>query len=533
MSEKVKVNFIDWENIRFNDGYLDFFYNYLLEKEIPMTAFDLAKAVVAEEIRKKKNEVSLQEKSLGRVYRPNEEYKIGETIVFPLLENQKGVAKDLRAGVNPDILSFSVTTFEMEDGVLRQFASRLFEHKLNEYDYSGLSQNEDLDPEKVYKRYGRKIARQIHEFLSASDGLVSIANYWFPQALLTEINPGYLNLAEAVLEMEEGKPVATANILSMIEYPLDSNDKLTEFSFNYALQKDDRFDEVGPTGTILWALTLLEPEDVRKKPLTLQYHTPQNLKISVDERELLDDILIHDELDLEFADFSVESPDSFDICINYPHWKAGTLPFIHQVDAIFPVALETKRVTFMFLDQKTNSTFPGWLVIPGKYVSGLKTWYRQNNVMPGSVIRLSKGETGETVLVSLIPPRASKDWVRTALFDSKGRLFFETRQQTISTEFDERMSIHVENSPQLDVVWEQYNKAEGNVNRLMEIVFKDLARATPQGIVHFQEIYAALNMMRRMPPSALLALLGQNDQIVQLDNLYFKFKTEDISEEAY
>ncbi len=533
MTEKAKLLLIDWENIRLDNSYLDFIYNYLLENEIPMTPFDLAKAIVSEKIRLTKKEISRKEKSKGRVYRPNETYEIGDTITFPLLSNQQGVVKDSRAGVNPDISDFSVTTFEMEDGSLKQFASRLSQHKLNDFDYSGANHSKELDPNEVYKKYGRKIAYQIQELLSASDGLVSIANYWFPQALLSEINPGYLNLAEAVLEMEESRPVPTANILSLIEYPLDSNDKLTAFSFNYALQADDRFDEVGPTGQILWALKLLEPEDVRKKPLTLQYNRQDSPLLPETARKLLDNIRIHDELDLQIDNSLTDTPESsFNVCISYPHWKAGTLPLINEILPIFPTALETKRVIFDFVDSKTNNVFPGWVVIPEKYVSGLKSWFRQNNVIPGSMIRISKGED-DTVNVALIPPRASKDWIRTALFDSKGRIYFETRHQMISTEFDERMCIYIENSPQLDVLWEQYNKSDVNLKRLIEIVFKDLSRSNPQGIVHFQEIYAGINMMRRFPPASLLAAVLNDDQFIQLDNLYFKLKTTEVSEEVY
>ena len=48
------------------------------------------------------------------------------------------------------------------------------------------------------------------------------------------------------------------------------NDKLMEFSLNYELQEDPRFDEVGTTGVIAWFLKKLEPQSVLETPLYLR-----------------------------------------------------------------------------------------------------------------------------------------------------------------------------------------------------------------------------------------------------------------------
>jgi len=88
----------------------------------------------------------------------------------------------------------------------------------------------------------------LNDYLESNDDLIQIAGKWFPRALFVDIGPGYLNLAEAVLEVEEGGPLTTNAILGQIEFPTDVNSKLTEFSFNFALQEDPRFDEVGPAG---------------------------------------------------------------------------------------------------------------------------------------------------------------------------------------------------------------------------------------------------------------------------------------------
>lgn len=532
MTENSNQIQINWDDMSFDESCLDFVFDFLFEKEMPMTPFDLAKAIIQEKIRVYKKEIAKQEKSQGLLYRPKEKYRIGEEVTFPLLNNLKGKVIEIRQGNNPDIPIFSVASFQMEDGSVRQFVSEYEDHSLNTFDYSSLYSSTLTDPIAVYKKYGKKIAAKIQKLLSQNGSLISIANYWFPKALLIDINPGYLNLAEAVLEMEEGKPVHTKKILELIEYPVDSNDQLTEFSFNYALHSDDRFDEVGPIGTVLWTLKLLEPEDVRKVPLTLKCYDDFHIENHGSPSYSFDQLRIHDELDTTSNDAPEDDIDYFDVCINYPHWKAGTIPLIKKIHSIFPTALETDRVIFNFIDAKTKESFPGWVIIPEKYVCGLKTWYREYSVIPGSIIRISKTEKIDEVIVSLIPPRASRDWIRTALFDQKGRIYFETKHQSISTKFDERMCIFIENSPQLDIVWEQNNKNGINLHRLIGNIFKDLSRSNPQGIVHFQEIYAGLNMMHRCPPQPLLDILMNDDQFVALDDLNFKLNVKAAEDEA-
>ncbi len=421
-----KPNTLDWKQLHLDQSDLDFIYNHLLEKEVPMTSKELARAIIVEKIRLFKKSLEKQQKKLGKLYRPAEAYQAGETVTFPLLSNLKAIAAETRKGNNPDISDFTVTEFEFEDGKKLAFATNLQEHSLNTLDYAIAEHKALLDEAKVVSTYGPAIARQIHKLLSESQELFDLADFWFPKALLADVNPGYLNLAEAALEMEEGNPVPTKNILDAIEYPMDSNEKLTEFSFNYALKQDDRFDEVGPVGNVLWTLKLLEPEDVRKKPLTLHNYT-KDVELPENVCFPFEDLAIHDELDQDCLKTSDENEDCFDLCINYPHWKAGTLPLIRK-DSLFPTALETDKVVFDFVD--TGQTLP--LARMGNYSGKLCLRVKVGivkTILPGSKIRISKNENHSKVNISLIPPRSSKDWIRTALFDSKGKLYFETRQQ--------------------------------------------------------------------------------------------------------
>lgn len=531
MNDKQINQLIEWDNLQLGQADLDFIYNFLLEEEKPMLSKELSKAVINEHIRIYKKELMKKEKTLGQVYRPNHDYKIGEVVLFPIINNQNAKVTAIRDGRNPDVPSFKVVTFLFDDGIQKEYAGSLADHRLNTINYMANETPSLLDVDEIIRQFGKDIVKNVVSLLSQTDELFSLSDLWFPKALMAEINPGYLNLAEAVMEMEEGVPVTTKKILEAIEYPLDSNEALTEFSFNYAMHKDDRFDEVGSTGNVIWMLKLLEPEDVRKKPLTLKYFSRPDTGKKVDNISL-SHLMIHDELD----DNSLAVPDkestTFDICINYPHWKAGTMPLIGAINSIFPTALETDKVIFEFYDRNKDLTFPGWVLIKDKYISGLKKWYRENHVIPGSIIRLSGRDENSIVEISLIPPHSSKDWVRTALFDKKGKLYFEVKQQPIHTEYDERMCIYVENNPQLDVIWEQYNKAGINFNHLLESVFKEISADNPQGIVHFLELYAGINMMHRCPPNELLMSLFESDHFEFLDDLYFRITSNETLQEV-
>lgn len=516
---------LDWSKVEITETDLDFIYNLLLEKETPMTTLEMAKFIISDRIASFKAEYIDKENASEALYRPATEYREGDVIEFPCSDNLRGVVKAVREGNNPDLGAFSVITVTMSDGSEREFASGLKEHKLNTYDYTRSDFNA-LDESAVYKKYGKNIARNIQVLLEQNEDLVKIAGFWFPQALLAEVNPGFLNLAEAVLEMEEGRPVPTKEILEQVDYPIDSNEKLTEFSFNYALQQDERFAEVGPIGIVLWTLVELQPEDVRKTPMTLKYN-PMGLTTDEDDSDILNGSNVFDELEPEQLAEPAEAVDSFDICINYPHWKAGTLPLIGSVRSIFPTALETDNVIFTFRDEQHDEEFPGWVIISKNYVSGLKQWYRSHSVIPGSIFRVSRNEKAEIVNISLIPPRASKDWVRSLKVDEKGKPDFETRQQKITTLFDERLVIYLTNSPQLDILWENNNREGLSIKKQLDLVFNKLAVDNPQGIIHFYEIYAAMNVIRRIPPHELLAVLINDETIQRIDRLYFKLNTEE------
>lgn len=520
----------DWKNFKLSPADFDFIYNYLLEKETPLSTRAIADAVIGERIRVLQSGLKKKLAQVGKIYRPSETYEIGETVTFIQNGNRTAKVLSIRDGHHPDIENFSVTKFAFESGDEKEYATALSDHSLNSLDPLSAIDPDFMDAAETMTRFGKPIIKAIRRNLTESEDLVCISDYWFPAALLADVNLGFLNLAEAVMEMENGVPVSTSKILEMIEYPSDSNTALTEFSFNVALKNDERFDEVGPLGKILWTLNSLEPEDVRKVPLTLRY-TPSAYAKYADSIDLNPaELSIHDELDQDSLGQPYNTPDHFDFCLSYPHWKAGTLPLLGAVLEIFPTAMEASHYIFDFIAEETGEKIMAWVVRDGNYICGLKPWFRANKIIPGNFIRVRPGETDSEVILSKIPARASKDWIRTALFDAKGRLSFETRQQQITTAFDERLTISVENSPNLDLVWETHNKPDLNFERFLKSIFRELTRENPQGIAHFSELYAGINMFRRCAPKELLAALTEIEDFVSLSNLYFKMNQSESGE---
>ena len=55
---------------------------------------------------------------------------------------------------------------------------------------------------------------------------------------------------------------------------------------------------------------------------------------------------------------------------------------------------------------------------------------------------------------------------------------------------------------------------------------RELTKSNPQGHVHAQELYAAINLVRRVPPAPLFALLETNPAFKHVGDLHFRLDEE-------
>jgi hypothetical protein len=509
-----------WEGFELQEEDIEFLYNYLLESEVPMTTHELVNALVMERIRREKQAIEQQRSSGGDLYQPKETYAVGHKLVFSGLGWRKGEVVSVRPGNNPDLGEFQVIQVALENGETRNFAAQLQDHKLN----APLQVAQDvpaLDVENVLQEYSLDLEENLREGLESNDDFVRIAGRWFPRALLVDINEGHLNLAEAVLDMAGGGPLPTAALLEQIDLSAHTNAKLLEFSLDLALQEDPRFDEVGPSGNVLWFLQRLEPPEVLEPPNNLRYPgmeydrsalTPEMIAL---ERELDDE--------LSPVPASDEDQESVEVPLIYPHWRSGTLPLSSCLRPLFPTAYEAPRIRFMLVDGDTGDKFPGWVVREKRYVFGLKDWYTERGLMPGSIIHVRRSDQPGEVIVQTDSRRSSREWIRTVLVGSDGGLVFAMLKQIVTANFDERMAIAVPDEKALDLIWQQMQKDRPPFEKVVVNIMRELAKLNPQSHVHASELYAAINIVRRCPPGPLLALLASRSWFVHVGDLHFRF----------
>src|SRR5919197_489758 len=258
-----------WTDLQITQQDVEYLHNHLFELETPLTARELVPVLIEERIRLERLALQERRQTGGKTYLPKEAYEVGDELIFPALNWKHGKVTGLRAGTNPEMGTFDVLTVDLGNGSERLFAANLSNHILNDQPIT--VEDQGLDAETILHEQGSAIEKKIETAFQADDDLVRIAGRWFPRALLIDVNVGHLNLAEAVLDMAGGEPLPTSTLLKDVALPEGVNPKLAEFSLNYALQEDERFDEVGPAGQVLWCLRRLEPEEVREVPLHLRY----------------------------------------------------------------------------------------------------------------------------------------------------------------------------------------------------------------------------------------------------------------------
>lgn len=511
-----------WNEFQTTNQDIEYLYNYLLEVETPQTSQELISALVSKRIETEIARLEKAKAGLGTPYLPKETYAVGDSLVFPALDDLTGKVIQVRDGFNPDHAPFKVIEVQTAANETRLFASGLEDHKLN-LPEAAAGANPYLDLQAVLSSFKDALTRNMEAALGGSKELVQIAGRWFPRSLLVDVNIGYLNLAEALLDEKGGGPLPTSSILQSIELPTDTNMKLTEFSLNLALQEDERFDEVGPTGEVLWYLHRLEPEAVLNQPSPLKFGALEyDFEGTADFLAQLSPNIV-DELEPLPNRTSGKDDDEVTLALIYPHWRAGTIPLAAEVSKLIPSAYESPRVLFTFVDENSGKKFSGWAVRSQGYVYGLSDWYKENDVIPGSLIHIKKsGKPGE-VIIFAEKKRPSKEYIHTTLVGADGGVVFALLKQNISTVIDERMAISIPDADSLDRAWQQSRGGKPALEKTIQQVMNNVIKLNPQGNVHAEELYAAVNTVRRCPPGLMLSVLLEKPWANHLGDLYFRF----------
>ena len=493
-------------------------YNHFLEVERPQTASQLALVVMEHRVAQEKNEI--RQRLAGRVvYQPRASYDEGDELVFPALNFAYGTVVGKREGQNPEAGQFSVIQVEL-NGKQREFAADLgVNHVLNQEEGTIFEALEMTSAEDLHALYGESVGELVSEALSEREAFIRLGDEWFLKGLMVDVNIGHLNLAEAVLEINDGGPLAPEEILPHLDLEEEFPQETQIFSLNHALLKDNRFDEVAPVGEIGWYLARMEPSSVQEVPGRLEYDP-----IPYDEEALTPELrLLERELDDEWSDLEpITTPQPVVLTLTYPHRWAGTLPLSARTRALFPPS-NSPRQRVVFVDEQTDEEIVGWVVQFDRYVYGLEDWYAENEIPIGGFISLRPGPEPGVILLNYDRRRGQREWVRLASVEND-RLEFELERRTISCGYDDLLIVGTEFVAAVDALWRRAESRDRPVVSLLNEIFPELAALNPQHTVHAKTLYSAIQLLRRMPPGPLFAELVSNPAFVPVGDHYWQYE---------
>lgn len=510
------------------DDDLEYLLGILLEKEIPLSTHDLALALIDRRLHTQQAAIADRYKDV-RVYSPAQTYSMGERLLFTAFENQLGVVVGTRAGDSATYGAFTVIQVDFEDGnSVREFACALTgDHALNAQ--NGAAQDgvppfktELPSAQAVFDANRREWLSSVSETLTLSDELVSVAGKWFPRSLMLDVNEGHLNLTEAVLDLADGQPMLTSDILRDVGGIGKGDPALQAFCLNDALNNDSRFDEVGPVDTVMWYLRRLEPPEVQTTPAMLNY-----APIDYDPTLLTPELeMLEREIDDEWSDIDFQSSgdmDSAAILLIYPHRRVGTLPLNHAMQNVFPTARRTPRVYVTLVDGQDGEEYTGWVVRQQRYVFGLGKLYRKHGVPVGARMLARRSSEPGKIIITVKANRRRTEYVR-LIVPKDGQIAFEEQKRALNAEYDDQVILGADDIAAVDALFQSTSQSRKSMNALLRMLMNELARSSPQGTVHAKTLYSAYNVLRRCPPGPIFAALMGGTEFEHVGNHYWKMR---------
>jgi hypothetical protein len=176
------------------------------------------------------------------------------------------------------------------------------------------------------------------------------------------------------------------------------------------------------------------------------------------------------------------------------------------------------------VDGHSGESFPGWVVREEGYVFGLEEWYREYDVPVGGLVRVREGEQAGQVVVETLDRRMRNDWIRTVSVSEGHKVGFTMLKQPVGTAYDDLMVIGLVDKQVIDEVWMKQERNKTPLDRTVAHLFRDLAKLTPQGAVHAQTLYAAVNVVNRQPPAAVFQELVTRPYYEHVGDLYWRFE---------
>lgn len=511
------------EQFTLTEKDLSFLYGLILDEARPFTLKALSVALVERHCRQEE-ELIQAELSKGAVYQPKDTYEVGSHIIFPALNYALGTVEGSRPGKNPDYGEFTVITVRLqEDDEEREFASALQgDHPLNrDQGISALLAGSDLlSPEQLYELHSKAVDAELETKLDGREDFIRFGEKWFLKDLLVPIDALQLNIAEALVEVRS-MPMSTRQFIAELDLPREGSDEILSLSLNRALAADPRFDNIGDEGRDIWYLRRLTPKQVVEPlPRLVIEQVPHDRSDISDEL-----LLIEREIDDEGSDGTVMGPSRplyrTTIGLTYSHWRSGTLPLTVRTKGLFPSS-RNHHSPIVLVDGQSGNRMQGWVVHGGGYVCGLEGWYRRHELPVGAFIKVERTRDPRVVAVDFEPRRLKRLWITVATLQNR-ELTFELRKLPVACEYDEHLAIAEDSAAAIDRLWEETQVRRESLLQTMVRIMPELIQLSPQQTVHAKTIYSAVNVMRRVPPGPIFALLSSERCFVAMGGGYWTF----------
>ncbi len=518
------------DQFRVSDEDLDFIHELILDAESPMTTSLLALRLIQEYQRRETARMESELKK-GVVYQPKNLYDVGETLIFPAMDFLVGEVLETRAGQNPEHGAFDVIRVGFADtGETREFAANLQTgHRLNGTNGQTTGDEEALlSAEEIHSLYQEEIEESVLFALRDGDrneDFVHIDDYWLLADMLAEVHVGHLNIAEALLEMQN-RPMSPEELLPELDLQAeDVSQPMQVISVNHALGNDERFDHVGSGGGPVWFLSRLEPPEAQTIPPLLRPNIGRYNR-AILSVELLQ---LEWELDDEWGESGANTPvssvvPSISFTLTFPHWLYGTLPLSSRTRSLFPHSAQERSMVTV-VDGRWGNRHTAWVVHNGRYVCGLKEWMVAHNLPVSAQITLERTDEPDKVIIDYRPRRMRREWSRIVKVDADRQRFgLEMNKVQISCEYDENLIVSCDDREGLEAFNAGFEGNDAALEQIVEMMVPEIAKLNPQGTAHVKTIYSAVNMFWRCPPGPIFYTLISNPRFQDVGDGFFKVR---------
>jgi hypothetical protein len=512
-----------WSQVGTTEADIEHVYGYLLERGTPAPSRDLARNLIEWRVREEERRLAEIAARRAPVYQPKNTYTVGQAILFTGLGNEEGVVKEVRPGENPRLGDFQVIRVQFDnEPELREFAAGFSgNHPLNQ-DIAQTAIRLGLSPEEAVAIHGEPVRVALVQRMSADKEFVHLGDQWFLRGLLPEINPGYLNLAEAAIE-QAGDALTTGELQKILDLPETERKSAARFALALALASDSRFEDVGPAGESRWFLPRLEPAEAHERPALLAAPPARPVHLPPELEAIANELIETADYTGEDKHSSAPARDEVTLVLTYPHRRAGTLPLTPPVRGLLP-NFTNPRLRFTFTDDANQEKIAGYAVADGNYIAGLAEWINARRLSPGAYITIRRGPKPLTLTIDYQSQRERSLWVRVARA-TNGQLTFAQEKRPLAHKYDEEMLIVVADPVGLDNLAQESTDLR-SLPALLDQVFPELAKLSGAGRVHAKTLFAAVNLIRRFGPRSVLNALAEARTFASVGGGYFVLNEE-------